>query len=74
MEPDPIQRLPSRHEVGAAIVDSANRGRRLRSLYRLLCSVDADRTSQQQLIDHATESGLHLTTGDTLDTEGRADG
>lgn len=39
---DLLDRLPTRHEVGADIVETARRARRLRSLYRLICRIETE--------------------------------
>ena len=43
IQADLLERLPTLHEVGEAIIQTSKRARRLRSLYRLICHLDRDR-------------------------------
>ncbi|SMP65572.1 hypothetical protein SAMN06265222_10997 [Neorhodopirellula lusitana] len=62
MQNDPIKRLPTRHEVGAAIIEATDRARRLRSLYRLVCQLDRDQerhASDQSTATDEPSGGEH---------------
>ena len=52
MQDDPFEKLPTRDEVGREIVDTANRARRLRSLYRLIARIESEVESEKRDTDH----------------------